>query len=190
MNNAEKAIPVVMIRSTLENIPAHPLPAGFTFRWYRPGDGALWTTVWQAAEKWLQITPDMFRKEFGDDDVVIGKRMFFVMDAHGRPVATSTAWFDSHGRGQAYGRVHWVAVITEMQGAGLGKPLMTLTLQRQKELGHVSSVLGTHNVRIPAINLYLYFGFVPEVKDAGQLEVWKALQPQLKYPIDLSRYAF
>ena len=189
MSAQEQAVPVYMLRPDLDSIPAHPLPDGFSCRWYQPGDDRHWTTIWRAAEQWLDIGPALFRKEFGADDSIISQRMFFLCDPDGRPVATSTAWFNKR-HGLPYGQVHWVAIIPQFQGRGLGKPLMTITCQRLKELGHPRAYLGTHNVRVSAINLYLAFGFLPEVLDGEQLAIWSKIQPKLKYPIDLRRYGF
>jgi GNAT superfamily N-acetyltransferase len=55
--------------------------------------------------------------------------------------------------------VHWVAIVPECQGIGLGKALMTLLCQRLRELGHDQAYLFTSSERVSAIRLYLRFGF-------------------------------
>ena len=172
---------VIMIRPNLENIPDYRLPPGFRCRWYQPGAGRDWTAVWQAAEKWLTITEETFRLQFGRDETLLGQRQFFIDDPDGRPVATSTAWYNN----SAVGTVHWVAIVPDCQGRGLGKPLMTITCQRLRDLGHTSAWLGTHVVRVPAINLYLHFGFVPDIQTDAQRASGEQLKPHLKHSVTL-----
>jgi GNAT superfamily N-acetyltransferase len=80
------------------------------------------------------------------------------------------------GRGREYGRVHWVAIVPEWQRHGLAKPLLTVVCQRLQELGHERAYLTTAPERIPAINLYLSFGFVPEVRSDEALRAWKEIE--------------
>lgn len=124
-----------------------------------------------------------FEREFGkaqadteageDGASLLGGRMFFAVDADGQPVGTATAWFEplADGRVGGMGRVHWLSVVPEAQGRGLGKALLKAVLQRlSSELSTpaVSAValippvvLRTHSQAARAIALYLKVGFVP-----------------------------
>ena len=48
-------VSVTMIRENLEDIPQHPLPPGYSVRWYRPGDSQVWFAVEKAAEQLVKI---------------------------------------------------------------------------------------------------------------------------------------
>jgi len=54
-----------MVRANLDNVPEFTLPAGFTLRWYEPGDEAHWLRIHLAADPFNEITPELFRKQFG-----------------------------------------------------------------------------------------------------------------------------
>ena len=49
---------------------------------------------------------------------------------------------------------------------------MTVVCNRLRELGHDRAYLVTSTARLPAIKLYLDFGFEPEIHDAEQQRVW------------------
>ncbi len=168
-----------MTLASLSNIPEHPLPPGFRFRWFGPGDQATWTDIWRRCEKFLQITPATFTQEFGTDEQVLALRQVFLLDAGGRAVGTSTAWLADEAHGPHCGRVHWVAIVPEMQGRGLAKPLLSTCLRRMRELGYRSAVLGTQTVRVPAIRLYLQYGFVPEVRSDKERQGWRDLRAKI-----------
>jgi len=54
-----------MVRANLDNVPEFMLPAGFTLRRYEPGDEAHWLRIHLAADPFNEITPELFRKQFG-----------------------------------------------------------------------------------------------------------------------------
>jgi len=168
-----------LYREHLTLIPRHRLPAGYSFRWYQPGDEALWVEIYSKAEKYIKITEELFWKEFGEDKPGLQQRMCFVLDDQQRGIGTAAAWFDKNYFGADSGRVHWVAIVPEAQGKGLAKPLMTIILQKMRKLGHHRSYLVTSSARIPAINLYLKFGFVPEIRHEEDLAVWQGIQDYL-----------
>lgn len=100
------------------------------------------------------------------------------MPPAGEAIGTATAWFDTY-RGQLYGLVHWVAIIPQQQGRGLAKPLLTAVCNRLRDLHHQGAYLITGTVRIPAIKLYLKFGFVPDIKSEQDAEAWRSIQAKL-----------
>lgn len=180
MSFLEKYAPISMIREHLEDIPQFPLPPGFSVRWFQDGDESIWRDIQSAAEKYFEIAPDLFAKEFGSDASVLNERMCFLLDERQRPIGTATAWFNNDYNGFPHGRVHWVAIVPEMQGRGLSKPLMTIVCNRLRELGHGRAYLGTATVRFPAIRLYSTFGFLPEIKGDQDREIWSELEQKIQ----------
>ena len=47
---------------------------------------------------------------------------------------------------------------------------------------HDRALLGTQTKRLPAIALYLNFGFLPDLKEPGAHKDWQELKEQLKHP--------
>ncbi|MCC7147363.1 MAG: GNAT family N-acetyltransferase [Phycisphaeraceae bacterium] len=171
---------ICMYADDLAKTPRYELPPSYTFRSYREGDRDHWVRIWKAAEKSDTITPQLFDHEYGLDQQVLSQRMLFLLDPAGQPIGTSTAWFDNDYHGKSIGRVHWIAILPECQGLGLAKPLLAATCQRLSELGHKDVYLWTHSHRLPALNLYLNFGFIPDIKDHNQAAAWALSLQSLK----------
>jgi GNAT superfamily N-acetyltransferase len=175
----EEIIPVSMTLASLEGIPKHALPPGFSFRMYHPGDDKTCTDIWLRSEKYSKITPETFAREFGWDAVELGRRMLFLLDAGGSPIGTSTAWLADQAHGPYCGRIHWVAIVPEAQGRGLSRPLLAASLETMRQLGYRSSVLGTQTPRTAALKLYLEFGFVPEIRSDKEREGWRGVRRRI-----------
>ena len=173
-------IRVVMVRGDLEAIPEVPLPAPYRVRAYRPGDDAVWQRMQIAADEYGTFPPEKFAQQFGSDEAVLAERQLYLCDAAGQAIGTMTAWFGEAAEWVGWGRVHWVAVVPEHQGRGLSKPLMALTLNRLRELGHERAYLSTATVRPPAINLYLKFGFLPQLASDEDRRAWRLVAPHLR----------
>ncbi len=170
---------VSMVREDLYNIPAFTLPPGYSIRWYGQGDEKAWVEIQAASDRFNTITPELYRGQFGTDVPELHRRQCFILDHQGMAIGTATAWFDENYRGRPFGRVHWVAIIPSSQGRGLAKPLMTTVCERLASLGHSRAYLTTSTARIPALNLYLRFGFVPEIKSESDRQAWQAVQDRL-----------
>ena len=139
------------------------------------GDEKLWVDIHLLSEKFAKISTELYFNEFGHDAEILGQRQVFVLNADEQPVGTTTAWFNDEYHGRPYGRIHWVAIIPDAQGNGLSKPMMSVVCQRMRELGHDCAYLVTSTARIPAIYLYLKFGFVPEIRNEDDRRAWSAL---------------
>lgn len=170
----------MMVRHNLDNIPHYDLPAGYMLRRYQPGDEAVWRQIQVAADQYNDITPELFLREFGVDIDRLAERQLYLGDPGGQLIGTATAWLDAYYQDPAYGRIHWVAIVPAWQGQGLAKPLMTAICRRLKGLGHQRAYLTTASVRIPAINLYLQFGFVPFISSPQDEQVWGDLASRVK----------
>jgi GNAT superfamily N-acetyltransferase len=173
-DNAEK--PVWMIRDNLDDLPSFPLPQRFSIRWYQTGDRAIWENIQKRCEYDPRPFPqDLFERGFGANPAALPERMVFLLDKAQRPIGTATAWLDENFDGKLYGRVHWVAIVEEFQGRGLAKPLMSIVCSRLRELGHTRACLKTATHRVPAINLYKKFGFVPLVRNEKEAADWRSV---------------
>jgi GNAT superfamily N-acetyltransferase len=166
---------VLMVREHLENIPEFALPAGYSLRWYQPGDEPHWLRIDTLANPESPLPPDFFNRCFGSDPAVLAERQCYLLNASGDPIGTATAWFDDHFEGAKYGRVHYVAIVPNYQGLGLSKPMMTDTCHRLRRLGHDRAYLATSTARVAAINLYRRFGFVPLIRNAEEEAAWRGL---------------
>src|ERR1041385_1568619 len=164
-----------MIRQNLDQIPEFELPGGYSLRWYQPGDEENWLQIHLAADRLQPISRELYVREFGSDAALLAQRQSYLVAPDGRAIGTATAWFKDNFEGRTFGRVHWVAIVPEFQGRGLAKPLMSKICRRLRELGHDCAYLTTSTARLPAIKLYLGFGFVPLIRTPEDAEVWKRL---------------
>jgi GNAT superfamily N-acetyltransferase len=185
MDITERNVSVSMERDNLDGIEDYPLPAGYAVRWYEPGYERHWVDIHLKAERYAEVSHEVYLREFGTDAATLRERQCFLFDSQEVPIATATAWYEDDYHGRRYGRVHWVAMIPEYQGQGLSKPLLALVLTRMAELGHDRVFLRTSTARLPAINLYARFGFVPSLRIAGDRDVWEQLIPRLRYTLEL-----
>lgn len=174
-----------MVRPDLDDIPQHELFAPCSARWYEPGDEQHWVDIHLLADQYNPTTVELFRSQFGDDEELLGQRQCYLVDDEGQAIGTASAWVDPPPADPAMGRIHWVAIVPAAQGLGLAKPLLTQICNRLRDLGHTKAYLDTSNARIPAINLYLAFGFLPDVSSDEDLQAWREVAPHLRYPIDL-----
>jgi GNAT superfamily N-acetyltransferase len=181
---------VLMVRTNLEGIPAFTFPESFSVRWYQPGDEAHWLRIDRLANPDSPLESGSFGRCFGMDPAVLAERQCYLVNAHGQMVGTATAWYDDHFQGERFGRVHYVAVVPAYQGRGLSKPLMTVVCNRLRELGHDRAYLATETHRVPAINLYLRFGFVPLIGSPEEAAAWQALTSGGAHAIPCNRAGF
>jgi len=171
---------IVMVRPTLAALPEAPLPMPYVFRPYVPGDEANWVRIHELADQYNKSTLALFVQQFGTDAKQLGERQFYLCDGAGDAIGTITAWQNEDYPGRNYGRVHWVAIVPEHQGKGLGRPLLAACLKRMAELGHDGAYLTTAPPRLAAINLYLRFGFVPDVQSREDQAAWRLLRYRVK----------
>jgi GNAT superfamily N-acetyltransferase len=177
---------LTMVREHLNELPDYQLPAGYSIRAYQPGDEPTWVQIQALADQYNEITAALFTREFGRDPHKLAARQLYLCDPAGNAVGTATAWSGRLLSDQPVGRIHWVAVVPEQQGQGLAKPLMAATCRRLQALGHERAYLTTSTARVPAINLYLRFGFQPLLGSGEAIQAWRAVQPRLKYRPDIS----
>ena len=170
-----------MVRETLDDLPAlAPPPRKLTIRPYAPGDEAAWGELIAAAYPELAPDPARFAQVFGADAAALTERLAFLVALEdGRVLGTAAAWHGGPEGRADQGRIHWVAVHPDVQGAGLSRPLVLWALHRLAALGHRDAYLMTEDFRLPAIGLYRTLGFRPEPRDATEERAWGELLPLL-----------
>ena len=169
---------VGMYRPHMRDIPQFSFPDGYGVRALRPEDGPVWTDAQRDAEHWLEITDDLFQSEFGFDLEALAWRSFFIVNAQGAAVGAISAWYDRDIRGLDYGRIHWVCLRPAYRGLGLIKPAMTHAMNVLAQW-HERAYLGTSTARVPAIKVYLDFGFLPDMALPGAEKAWRQLAERL-----------
>ena len=170
-----------MIRPHLHEIPPAEIPPGCPIRPLHPDEGSTWTEIIIEAEEWLDLSKDLFAKEFGHDLLSVPKRCFFIVDAQNIPVATISAWYRHGHRGLDYGLIHWIATRPAYQGRGLGKSGLSFALTKLADW-HDRALLNTSTKRLPAIALYLNFGFQPDLEEPAARGNWRQLKEDLRHP--------
>ncbi len=169
--------PVHMIRHTLVDIPESALPAGYQIRPYQPGDEIHWRDIHIEADPYNEFTVERFKQVFGNEIEPLQTRQFYIINPNMEVVGTASAWWDDEDAN--CGRVHWVAILPSEQGNGLAKPLLTKIMHTFQQLGYQSAKLETGSVRLPAVNLYLKYGFEPNMISEDDPFVWRVIQYQL-----------
>jgi beta-glucuronidase len=170
-----------MVRPSLEGIPPAPFPKGFGIRPMRLGEGAVWVDIERDAEPYYPIADDLFVREFGRDPQATQWRSFLVTDGKGVAVGTVSAWYNRDYRGSDYGVIHWIAIRPAYQGLGLGKAALAYALH-QLAKWHQRCLLITQSRRLPAIRMYLNFGFLPDLSVSGAAVGWREVKAQLQHP--------
>ncbi len=165
-----------MLLPSLENLPPVRLPPGYEFRTFREGDEEVWCEIVNATMGGRH-TPEQLRKNFTGREEFDPEGMFFITFG-GRPVGTAFAWREKLDGGEI-GRVHYVAVLEEHRGKGLGTAVTLLVLHRLREWGFKRAVLSTDDFRLPAIKVYLRLGFKPVYFDDEHRERWRKVLEQL-----------
>jgi len=168
-----------MYRASLLGLPQHDTDAPYTIRRYRDGDEEAWRRIQEVSDAYNTFTAETFEREFGSDRDAWAERQYYVCDSDGEAVGTATAWRTSDRDGEC-GLVHWIAIHPQHQGRGLSRPLLGTVCNRLAELGHTRARLTTSTGRLPALRLYLSFGFVPVVEKEGDRKAWVEVREALR----------
>jgi ribosomal protein S18 acetylase RimI-like enzyme len=99
----------------------------------------------------------------------------------GHAVGTISAWYSRDFKGEDYGRIHWVAVRPAYRRRGLAKAGMSHAMNRLAER-HERCWLSTNTLKLPAIRMYLDFGFRPDRGAQGALPAWREVRSALDHP--------
>jgi len=180
-----KSIFLSMIRDDLRGFPEPELPAGYSARLWHPGDEEAWISVQRASDTLSEITRRTIEENFGRDLTPMETRSFFLVAPDGADVGSITAWHGGGERdgdwGREWGRIHWVAIVPLHQGRGLAKPMMAVAMRCLAE-SHEKAYLTTSSGRLPALKVYLDFGFRPNMSEKRAAEGWREVKGELHHP--------
>ena len=176
-------ISVAMIRPSLEFVPSYPFPEGYRCRFFRPGETLTWAQIECAAGEFASVAAaaSHFEREFGPFAEELTQRCLFLEEPGGRAVGTASAWYNATFLGEAYGRLHWVAIHPEFQGRHLGKPLVSAALVVLAER-HTRAYLTSQTSSARAIGIYLDLGFEPLLNTPRWEEAWRMLAVSTQHP--------
>jgi len=176
----------LMLRGEITDMPEIPLPAGYHYELYRPGDRDAWIGIEKSAKEFGNYEQglDAWKRYYEGRDDELVNRMVFVVNEAGEKVATATAFYDIRGIDQsADGWLHWVAVRREDQGKGLSKPLISHVIQIMKALSQTHCKIPTQTTTWVAVKVYLDLGFRPIEKNlVNSWDGWRIIKRLTDHP--------
>ena len=173
-----------MIRPNLDNLPAYPLPVGYYFRLYQPGDEVFWAEIehsvgdFETAEKALEV----YHHDFGTNTEELCKRQLFLCTDSDKVIGTTTAWKTEKYAQGVHGLIHWVAIKPDYQARKLGRPLMCAALELMRTW-HTDAFLCTQTHRLRAVRVYLDLGFVPYIREEKDKTAWELAAKSIDHPV-------
>ncbi len=164
----------LLLERSLKELPSIPLPEGYRYVFYRPGDRDAWIDIEESAKEFSGYEEGMqaWYRYYGGKENLLLDRMVFIESLDGKKVATATAYLDPSKQGEPFsgrlgeGWLHWVAVRREYQGKGLSKPLIAYVLQVMAGHGHTHVKVPTQTITWVACKIYLDLGFRPVPQNA------------------------
>lgn len=184
MSESLPNIDIWMIHHDLQRVPSFLLPRGYRVRFYQEGDLETWVAIQQAADPFFVATAETFRSYLPGDLSYLSQRVMFLVDPADTAIGTITAWNTHIFQYADIGQIHWVAIVRSAQGRGLAKPMLRAACTELQARGYTTAVLETNARRIPALNLYLQFGFEPYPQSQAERDAWQRIAPQLKFGVN------
>ena len=176
----------LILSRSLEDLPVRPLPAGFRFVRYAPGDRDAWIRIEQSAREFdsFEEGTAAWERYYGSRTDELPGRMLFIETDGGEKVATACAMYDVFGRdssGSAW--LHWVSVRRDHQGRGLSKPLICEAFRIMKSLGYARVIVPTQTNTWLAVKVYLDLGCRPIPENAVHSESgWRIVKTLTGHP--------
>lgn len=176
-----KYYPLFLVRNTLDDIKEYPLKDGYYYQYYKNGDRDCWIEIGMHDGEFRDYEEGLKTWNFyyaSHEDELKNRLIFLKKDDE--YVGTATAYYDVKGIDDpSIGRLHWVGIKREYQGLGLGKPLISHTLNLMKELGYEKAKISTQPNSWLACSIYLDFGFVPTEENR---EGWNIVKTITNHP--------
>lgn len=160
----DKTIPyynIIMKRIKGTVFPEVILPDGYSFSSFSEGDEIYWAEIMTSIGEFDNISEalDCFRNEYLSNLDELKKRLIFVVNKKGTKVGTLTNWWN-YTKEVREPSIHWVGVIKEFQGLGLGKAIVFEGMKRMIQLeGDRDFFLHTQTWSYKAINIYIQAGY-------------------------------
>jgi predicted dehydrogenase/ribosomal protein S18 acetylase RimI-like enzyme len=171
-----------MERSTLDDPPSLAMGLGYGLRTFQPGDEAHWLRIC-LPEFGLNWDAEGLHREILDAPFFKPEDMFFVT-YRGEPVGVAAAW-RREGAAPDLGTLHYIAVLPEHRGQGLGRVLIGAVLRRLNELGFRRCDLRTNDYRWSALGLYCHYGYRPVIENGLDRRRWVAISRRLGMDLGL-----
>lgn len=176
----------LLLRRPLDLLPAHTLPGGYRFVFYRPGDRDAWIGIEQSAREFdsFEEGAAAWERYYGGREEELPGRMLFIENEAGEKAATATAMYDVFGRdtsGAAW--LHWVSVRRDHQGKGISKPLICEAFRIMKKLGYEEVKIPTQTNTWLAVKVYLDLGCRPIPENAAHSRTgWRIVKTLTSHP--------
>lgn len=176
----------LLLQRELAGIPVYPLPDGYRFVFYRPGDRDIWIDIETSAREFTGYDQGLasWNRYYQGKDEELVHRMVFIENESGERVATATAFYNIYKEDpDGAGWLHWVAVRRDYQGLGLSKPLITHVLGIMVSLGYTKAKIPTQTNTWLACKVYLDLGFRPIPANAyHSREGWQIIKTLTHHP--------
>jgi GNAT superfamily N-acetyltransferase len=186
-----------LVRTDLDGLPAHQVPAGYGLRFFGDGDEEVWLALQQAAEPMLPVADGTYARDFARVGPFRSERCLFLVAHQGRELGTITAWrgrltdeeppgpgastpasfHAAIGRMRAsgsWGTPAWLAVHPDHHGRRLSLPLISAAMQILRS-HHDRALVRTFSSRPAAIKRWLQFGFRPDLSAPGAASAWRTV---------------
>jgi len=176
----------LFLERDLDDLPSYPLPEGYRFVFYQPGDRDSWIAIEQSAKEFscYENGAKGWDRYFGGHEKELPRRMLFIENSAGEKVATATAYYDVlHGDPSGSAWLHWVSVRRDCQGKGLSKPLIARAMEVMKGLGYDHAKIPTQTTSWVAVKVYLDLGFRPIPQNAENArDGWRIVKALTGHP--------
>ena len=168
----------VRLTHNLAQIPKNPLPAGYSFRSYLPGDEQTWLEIHQAADPEGSLTAEVFKAEYSCYQPPLSAAQFYVLAPDGTPVGTATAWFC----GKTCGLIKGLAVAPAHRGLGLEEAIVSEACRRFRNFEYCRGAIQVGSTQVEWICALLRAGFSPEITTGRDRAFWSELEPFMAEP--------
>jgi len=162
----DKSVPYAgftMRREAGKPNPNFLLPEGYRYVLFTDGDETSWAKIETSVHEYESEFAALlnFSKNFMPFKNELICRCIFIENAATDKIATSMAWWRMIGD-ERRAWLHWVAVMPEYQGLGLGKAIVSEAVRLLVELeGNVDLYLSTQTWSHKAVGIYKLHGFEP-----------------------------